>query len=137
MIGRAALSSRVIRWYGPAKLSEQSDASSGAERYRLQQKAEIQRRCSECDVVQVKFDLIMDGGMPITTQLPQPSQTGTHRESLTLQRRVSLGYERHFGARTNKRHLAAKYVQQLRNLIKSSRAQESPDTRDLRICLCR
>jgi hypothetical protein len=68
---------------------------------RVQQDREIHKEIAMTDIVEIVLDVLVNQERTITAQLPESRNSRLYSKPLSLQRRVLLDNERHFGSGSN------------------------------------
>ncbi len=120
---RLSGSIRGARFFAEFFISQTSTNIAGSvKRYDLQ----VQPRRLVLHITQVQIDHLLECRPVLSADLPQPRQSRRRSATPLVPRRKQIKFIRRAGPRTNQAHLAAQYIDQLRQFIDPSARKTSP-----------
>jgi len=99
----------------------------------VSQNGKVHEESTIADVIEVVFDVLVDGECAVGAQLPEAGDAGNRLKSLPLLCAVSLDNKGHLRPWPDERHRSHQYIQQLRQLIHIRFAEKPPNPGNSRI----
>src|SRR6266851_4562352 len=104
---------------------------------RMHQDRHIEEETAVLHVIQVVFQALVDGVLPIRTQLPEPGNSLWNIQPLPLDMIIFFDYIWHLRTRANEGHVSFEYINNLGQLIQAHLAENLAsrcDARIVRVC---